>query len=81
MSNVVHLKWGEEPKADDRYVMITRLGRTRGDDYYVHTRSNRRMGEARSWADESFASLASALRQAETVASHYGAEIIYVRMP
>jgi hypothetical protein len=81
MSNVVHLKWGEEPKADDSYVMITRLGRIRGEDYYVHTRSNRSMGEARSWADESFASLASALREAETVASRYGADIIYVRMP
>jgi hypothetical protein len=81
MSSVVHLKWGEEPKANDPYVMITRLGRIRGEDYYVHTRSNRTMGEARSWADESFASLASALRQAETVATSYGAEIIYVRLP
>ena len=81
MSNVVHLKWGEEPKSGDPYVMITRLGRIRGEDYYVHTQSNRTMGEARSWADESYASLASALRKAETVATHYGAEVIYVRMP
>ena len=81
MSNVVHLKWGEEPKPGDPYVMITRLGRIRGEDYYVHTRTNRSMGEARSWAEESYASLNSALRKAETVAEHYGAETIYVRMP
>jgi hypothetical protein len=81
MSHVVHLKYGEEPKAGDPYVMITRLGRIRGEDYYVHTQTNRAMGEARSWAEESYASLTSALRQAETVAAHYGAETIYVRMP
>jgi hypothetical protein len=81
MSNVVHLKWGEEPTPGDLYVMITRLGRTRGEDYYVHTRTNGTMGEARSWAAESYASLNSALRQAEDVASRSGARTIYVRMP
>ena len=81
MSNIVHLKWGEEPKSGDPYVMITRLGRIRGEDYYVHTPNNRAIGEARSWAEESYASLTSALRQAEVVATRYGAETIYVRMP
>jgi hypothetical protein len=80
MSNVVHLKWGEEPQPGF-YVMITRLGRVRGEDYYVHTPSNRPIGEARSWAEESYASLASALREAESLASRRGAETIYVRMP
>lgn len=81
MSNIVHLKWGEEPRSGDPYVMITRLGRVRGEDYYVHTATNRSIGEARSWAEESYASLASALRQAEAVASRHGAQTIYVRMP
>jgi hypothetical protein len=81
MFRVVQLRWGEQPATAARYVMITRLSRTRGEDYYVHTRSNRRMGDAHFWADESYASLTSALRQAENVAAHCGADTIYVRQP
>jgi len=81
MSNVVHLKWGEEPDAGCPYVMITRLSRIRGEDYYVHAATNRALGEARSWADESYASLASAMRQAEILAARQGVAIIYVRTP
>ncbi len=80
MSNVVHLKWGEEPDSGF-YVMITRLGRIRGEDYYVHTPSNRPIGEARSWCEESYASLKTALRHAEAMASQYGTDTIYVRTP
>ena len=80
MSNVVHLKWGEKPETNAPYLMITRLSRVRGDDYYVKpceglTTRPSAIDEARS-----FASLNSAMRQAETVASECEVELIYVRL-
>lgn len=80
MSNVVHLKWGEQPSAEDPYVLIVRHGRVRGDDFYVSSSAEMEIAAARARSEESFASLASALRQAETVASRDGAGVIYVRM-
>jgi hypothetical protein len=80
MSNVVHLKWGEQPTSEHPYLMVRRLGRVRGDDYFVAPCAA--LQDAAKSASESraFASLTSALREAETVAASCGAEIIYVRM-
>ena len=80
MYKVVHLKWGEQPRAEDPYILIVRQGRTRGEDFYVRSSADAEIRAARAWADESFASLASALRQAESVADREGAQTIYVRL-
>lgn len=80
MSNVVHLKWGEQPAAEPPYLMVRRLGRIRGDDYFVAPCAS--LQDAAKSASESrpFASLTSALREAETVAATCGVETIYVRL-
>lgn len=79
MSEVVHLKWGEQP-SEPMHLMVTRLGRTRGEDFYVRPcdglRPNAPLGER-----PAFASLKSALREAEAVAETYGVRTIYVRFP
>jgi hypothetical protein len=81
---IVHLKWGERPQeAADPYVLIVRQGRARGDDFYVRSSAAAEAEIAATrafFAEESFASLASAMRQAETVAGREGAQTIYVRM-
>jgi hypothetical protein len=80
MSNVVHLKWGEKPETNLPYLMITRLSRVRGDDYYVKPCEG--LSPPPSPVDEprSFASLTSALRRAEAVANQCDVELIYVRL-
>ena len=78
MSRIVHLKWGEQP-SDPLHLMITRFGRIRGEDFVVdrcqYLRSNE-IGERRT-----FASLTTALREAETEAQTCGVDTIYVRQP
>jgi hypothetical protein len=77
MSNVVHLKWGEEPPSGDvLYLMVTRQGRIRGEDFYVRPSARLKLSEA----SDAFASLASALKAAQAEASRYGVETIYVRL-
>jgi hypothetical protein len=78
MSNVVHLKWGEEP-AGDLYLMITRVSRVRGQDFYVRSSAEREIAAKRAEYGCGFASLASALREAETRAQSCGVETIYVQ--
>lgn len=79
MSTVVHLKYGERPPAASRrYLMVTRQGRIRGEDFYV------RPSEGSEFAIEAAppcASLAAALRMAEAVAERHAVETIYVRLP
>ena len=78
MSRIVHLKWGEQPSAR-QYLIVTRLGRVRGSDFYV----NRADGAERvpiGGEQPSFASLSSAIRKAETVAASCEIETIYVRL-
>jgi hypothetical protein len=77
MSTVIHLKWGEQPD-EPRHFLVTRLGRVRGDDFYVNPAAGVHLAtpnEARS-----FASLASALREAEAAAHACGVDTIYVRL-
>lgn len=79
MSNVVHLKWGEEPASETTYLTVTRHGRIRGEDYIVG--SSLGFHVVAPEEPRSFASLDSALRHVEVVAQTYGVETIYVRMP
>lgn len=79
MSNVVHLKWGEEPSSENAYLTVTRHGRIRGEDYIVSSSIGYEV--AASEEPRAFASLDSALRHVEVVAQTYGVETIYVRMP
>ena len=75
MSDIVHLKWGEQPTLDS-HLMVRRISRVRGDDFFVRPCDSLRVNsEARS-----FASLASALLAAEAEAEQYGVDTIYVRM-
>jgi hypothetical protein len=80
MSDIVHLKWGEQPQGDC-YLMITRHGRIRGEDFYVQSSAEEEIRAARAFADESYASLASALRKARSMAERDGVGTIYIRMP
>ena len=48
MSNIVHLKWGEQPRVGDLYVMITRHGRVRGEDFYVRSSAEVEISAARA---------------------------------
>ena len=80
MSNIVHLKWGEQPATDRRYFVVRRLSRVRGDDFFIDACAD--VAPPRLSPDEprSFASLASALKQAQSAADQCGVETIYVRM-
>lgn len=79
MSNIVHLKWGEQPTQDSPHLLVRRIGRVRGDDFFVDPCGAL---AAPSSVDEprSFASLTSALRAAQARAAACGVETIYVRM-
>jgi hypothetical protein len=77
MSTVVHLKWGERPPAaSNRYLIVTRQGRIRGEDFYVRPSE----GFEAVLGEDAYASLTSALKVAETVAAQHGVETIYVRL-
>jgi hypothetical protein len=78
MSTVVHLKWGEQPPSGDLYLLVTRQGRIRGEDFYVSPSAP--LTPVVVGAHAAFASLDSALREAETVARRHGVETIYVRL-
>jgi len=75
MSDVVHLKWGEQP-TQDSHLMVRRISRSRGDDFFVRPCDQLRVNSE----PRSFASLASALLAAEAAAEQYGVDVIYVRM-
>ena len=78
MLTVVHLKWGERPPVADRYLLVTRQGRIRGEDFYVRTSDG--FSDAAAEEARAFASLASALKMAESVAERCGVETIYIRL-
>lgn len=78
MSTIVHLKWGEQPPAGDRYLMIVRQGRIRGEDFYV--RPSAPLSPLIVSMHAAFASLNSALQEAESVARRHDVETIYVRL-
>jgi hypothetical protein len=80
MSNIVHLKWGEQPTRDSLYLLVRRMGRVRGDDFYVDPCDGLAPEPAPLDEPRTFASLTSALRAAETRAERCGVETIYVRM-
>jgi hypothetical protein len=75
MSDIVHLKWGEQPTRDS-HLMVRRIGRVRGDDFFVGPCAALRPNSE----PRSFASLTSALAAAEAEAVQYGVDTIYVRM-
>jgi hypothetical protein len=77
MSQVVHLKWGEQPPSDDLYLMVTRQGRIRGQDFYVRPCAKLTMAAA---VEAAFASLDSALQAAQVEARRSGVDTIYVRL-
>ncbi|HTI68184.1 MAG TPA: hypothetical protein VL460_11625 [Caulobacteraceae bacterium] len=77
MSSVVHLKWGEDPPSGDRYLLVTRQGRIRGDDFYISPSSRLQTAVV---MERAFASLNSALTAAQAEAQLQGVETIYVRM-
>jgi hypothetical protein len=79
MSTITHLKWGEKPTRDS-YLMIRRIGRVRGDDYFVDPCDGLAVKAASVNEPRAFASLNSALRAAESRAEMYGVDTIYVRM-
>ncbi len=81
MTDVVHLKWGERPPEESFYLVVTRQGRIRGEDYYVGA-SRELEGEDRvlATAGPGYPSLASALFQAECVAARNGVSTIYVKL-
>lgn len=80
MPSVVHLKWGERPSGEEVYLLVTRKGRVRGEDYYLG--SSRQLQGEKSFASDGpgFPSLASALFQAECVAARNGVATIYVKL-
>ena len=82
MTPVVHLKWGERPPGEDMYLLVTRQGRVRGDDYYVRASDHPNAPPLLGLGPEGpgFASLDSALRLAETVAVRNGVTAIYVKL-
>ena len=80
MSNIVHLKWGEQPDRDRLYLMVRRLGRIRGEDFFVDPCDGVHPPERAPDEPRSFASLASALKRAESVAATCGVDTIYIRM-
>ena len=75
MSNVVRLKWGEQPPSG-AYLMVTRQGRIRGEDFYI--RPSDPLASTVVGKHAAFASLESALREAQCVANLHGVETIYV---
>lgn len=77
MSTVVHLKWGENPPSGEHFLLVTRQGRIRGDDFYVSPSSRLKTAAVMHAA---FASLNSALAAAQAEAQAQGVETIYVRM-
>jgi hypothetical protein len=77
MSTIVHLKWGEQPTRDS-HLMVRRIGRVRGDDFFVDPCAG--LAAAPRSEPRSFASLTSALAAAESEAARYGVDTIYVRM-
>jgi hypothetical protein len=76
MSSVVHLKWGEDPPSGEHFLLVTRRGRIRGDDYYISPSSRLKTAEVMHSA---FASLNSALVAAQEEAEAQGVEVIYVK--
>jgi hypothetical protein len=80
MSTIVHLKWGEQPESDRRYLLVRRLGRVRGEDFFVDPCAGMDAPERAADEPRAFASLASALKKAESFAQTCGVETIYVRM-
>ena len=80
MSNIVHLKWGEQPTQDSLYLLVRRMGRVRGDDFFVDPCAGLAAQPLPQDEPRSFASLTSALRAAETRAERCGVQTIYVRM-
>ncbi len=75
-SAVVHLKYGEDPPSGDQFLLVTRRGRVRGDDFYISPSSRLKTAEVMNSA---FASLNAALAAAQTEAQVQGVGIIYVR--
>jgi hypothetical protein len=80
MSSIVHLKWGEKPETNLPYLMVTRLSRVRGDDYYVKPCEGLTTPPPPPDEPRSFASLNSALRRAEAVATQCDVDLIYVKL-
>ena len=82
MTPIVHLKWGERPPAEDAYLLITRQGRIRGADYYLCSSRLLPDEDPRFLCPDGpgFASLDSALRQAEGMAVRNGVLTIYVKL-
>jgi hypothetical protein len=76
MPKVVHLKWGEEPVGDS-YLVVTRQGRIRGEDFYVRPSAALSVAAAVMAA---FASLESALTEAQAEARRLGVDVIYVQL-
>ena len=76
MSTVVHLKWGEDPPSGEHFLLVTRRGRIRGDDFYISPSARLKTADIMNSA---FASLSSALNAAQAEAQAQGVETIYVR--
>lgn len=76
MTEVVNLKWGEEPSGSS-YVMVTHQGRIRGEDFYVRPSAALAVAATVLVA---FASLKSALTEAEAQAKRLGVDTIYVQL-
>ncbi|OYX32376.1 MAG: hypothetical protein B7Y99_08705 [Caulobacterales bacterium 32-69-10] len=76
MSEVVHLKWGEDPPSGEQFLLVTRRGRIRGDDFYISPSARLKTAAV---MESAFASLNAALAAAQTEAELQGVEVIYVR--
>ena len=79
MADVVRLRWGGPSPAGD-YLVISQVGRIRGFDYYVAASPSvaGRVGQRPTLEGPGYASLDTALREAQSLAAKHGLCAIYV---
>jgi hypothetical protein len=83
MAQVVRLKAGDQLPAEGDFLSVTRVGRVRAFEYFIDPSPSLepKVGERVPRGGPGYASLDSALEDAQTLADLHGAAIIYVQDP
>ena len=81
MTEVVKLRAGESLPEHGNHLVITRIGRVRGFDYYIDGSPavEGRIGPRVPSGGPGYASLETALKAAEALAEQHGVDTIYIQ--
>src|SRR5438309_2305632 len=81
MAEVIHLQFGESLPKDGDFLALTRVSRIRGFEYFIDPSSSLapKLGERIPCDGPGYATVTTALREAQALADRYAVPAIYVQ--